>query len=39
MPEEIENNVAELKLESMGISIDELTFEQKKYLNSWEMGT
>ncbi|MFH1030349.1 MAG: adenosylhomocysteinase [bacterium] len=39
VPEEIENNVAELKLESMGISIDELTFEQKKYLNSWEMGT
>ncbi|MFH0854363.1 MAG: adenosylhomocysteinase [bacterium] len=39
VPEEIENNVAELKLESMGIFIDKLTFEQKKYLNSWEMGT
>jgi S-adenosylhomocysteine hydrolase len=28
-----------LKLKSMGISIDELTAEQKKYLSTWEMGT
>jgi len=28
-----------LQLEAMGIDIDELTEEQKKYLNSWEEGT
>ncbi|RMF62827.1 MAG: adenosylhomocysteinase [Calditrichaeota bacterium] len=39
VPEEIENWVATLKLRSMGITIDELTEEQKKYLESWEMGT
>ncbi|MFH1564562.1 MAG: adenosylhomocysteinase [bacterium] len=37
--EEIENYVADLKLKSMGIEIDELTEEQKEYLSSWEMGT
>jgi adenosylhomocysteinase len=31
--------VARLKLESMGIKIDELTEEQRKYLASWEEGT
>jgi adenosylhomocysteinase len=31
--------VAELKLESMGIGIDKLTDEQKKYLAGWESGT
>ncbi|MDO8514845.1 MAG: adenosylhomocysteinase [bacterium] len=39
VPEEIENIVAKLKLASMGISIDELTPEQKKYLTSWQEGT
>ncbi len=39
VPKEIENWVASLKLESMGITIDTLTDEQKKYLESWEMGT
>jgi len=39
VPEEIENWVATLKLKSMGIAIDELTEEQKKYLTSWQMGT
>lgn len=39
VPEEIEKNVADLKLESMGIEIDKLTDEQEKYLSSWEMGT
>ncbi len=37
--EEIEEQVAKLKLESMDIDIDELTEEQKKYLSSWEIGT
>ncbi|MDD3285790.1 MAG: adenosylhomocysteinase [Patescibacteria group bacterium] len=36
---DIENRVARLKLKSMGISIDKLTPEQKKYLSSWEAGT
>ncbi len=39
VPEEIEEWVATLKLKSMGITIDELTEEQKHYLASWEMGT
>ena len=39
VPETIDANIAALKLKSMGISIDRLTPEQKKYLASWEMGT
>ncbi len=39
VPEEIDKNIARLKLESMGIKIDTLTQEQDKYLHSWEMGT
>jgi len=39
IPEEIDRNIAKLKLESMGAKIDELTPEQKKYLSSWEEGT
>ena len=39
VPEDIDKEIARLKLESMNISIDVLTPEQEKYLNSWEMGT
>jgi len=39
VPEEIDSTVARLKLEGMGIEIDELTEEQKKYLSSWKEGT
>jgi adenosylhomocysteinase len=39
VPKEIDEKVAELKLNSMGVKIDELTAEQKKYLSTWEMGT
>lgn len=39
VPEDIDKNIARLKLKSMGIKIDVLTAEQKKYLASWEMGT
>lgn len=39
VPKEIDEKVAELKLKSMGIKIDKLTAEQKKYLATWEMGT
>ena len=39
LPEEIDRNIARVKLETMGIKIDELTEEQKKYLDSWGEGT
>lgn len=39
VPEDIDQNIAVLKLSSMGIKIDTLTKEQAKYLSSWEMGT
>jgi len=39
VPEKIDAQIAALKLKSMGIKIDKLTPEQKKYLSSWEMGT
>ena len=39
VPQDIENWIALAKLQSMGVGIDELTEEQKKYLASWEMGT
>jgi len=39
VPEKIDSEIARLKLQSMGIKIDKLTPEQKKYLASWEMGT
>ena len=39
VPEEIDNEIARLKLKAIGISIDTLTPEQVKYLGSWEMGT
>jgi len=39
VPEEIDDWVSSLKLQTMGIEIDTLTPEQVKYLASWEMGT
>ncbi len=39
VPEKIDKEIARLKLKAMGISIDTLTTAQKKYLQSWEMGT
>jgi len=39
VPLELDNEVGKLKLKSMDISIDKLTREQQKYLNSWEEGT
>ena len=39
VPAEIDQSVARLKLESMGIAIDKLTREQEKYLTSWSEGT
>ncbi|MEX1071588.1 MAG: adenosylhomocysteinase [Anaerolineales bacterium] len=39
VPEDIDKEIARLKLEAMGVTIDTLTAEQEKYLNSWEEGT
>ena len=39
VPQEIDKEIATLKLQSMGLSIDKLTPEQEKYLTSWEEGT
>jgi adenosylhomocysteinase len=39
VPEDIDKEIARLKLKSLGVAIDTLTPEQEQYLNSWEMGT
>ena len=39
VPSPIDKRIARLKLKSLGIRIDRLTEEQKKYLKSWELGT
>ncbi|MFC1826150.1 adenosylhomocysteinase [Thermodesulfobacteriota bacterium] len=39
VPESIDKEIAKQKLAAMGIKIDRLTTEQKKYLASWSMGT
>jgi adenosylhomocysteinase len=39
VPEEIDKEIARLKLETMGVQIDRLTEEQAKYLASWDEGT
>ncbi len=39
VPEDIDKNIARMKLRSLGIKIDTLTDKQQKYLSSWDMGT
>ncbi len=39
VPEELDKQVAKMKLESMGVKIDRLTLEQEHYLASWSEGT
>jgi adenosylhomocysteinase len=39
IPEELDEQIAQIKLKSLGIEIDTLTEEQIVYLNSWEEGT
>lgn len=39
IPEAVDREIASLKLSSIGVSMDTLTAEQKKYLESWEEGT
>ena len=38
-PENIDQEIARLKLEAMNVAVDVLTEEQKKYLSSWDLGT
>ena len=39
VPADIDDEIARLKLEAMGVAIDTLTEEQERYLSSWELGT
>ena len=39
VPKEIDDEIARLKLGTMGVTIDQLTEEQAKYLASWNEGT
>lgn len=39
VPEDLDREIARIKLEAMGVNLDILTDEQVKYLNSWEEGT
>jgi adenosylhomocysteinase len=39
IPKDIDEHIASLKLKTMGVSIDALSAEQKKYLESWDEGT
>ena len=39
IPDEVDQEIAALKLKAMGIEIDELTADQKIYMNSWTVGT
>ena len=39
LPEEVDKEIASLKLEAMGVKIDQLTPEMIEYMNSWEVGT
>ncbi len=39
VPDDIDDEIARMKLKSMGIKIDKLTAEQKRYLEAWEEGT
>jgi adenosylhomocysteinase len=39
LPEEVDTEIASLKLAAMGINIDRLTPEMIEYMNTWEAGT
>ena len=39
VPRDIDDEVGRLKLAALGVSIDTLSEEQEKYINSWEEGT
>ena len=39
VPPEVDQEIARLKLRSMGVTIDSMTKEQEEYQNSWQEGT
>ena len=39
VPEDIDRMISRIKLKTLGVTIDTLTAEQKKYLSSWQVGT
>ena len=39
VPEKIDRMISRIKLKSLGVTIDTLTAEQRKYLSSWQVGT
>ena len=39
VPENIDRMISRIKLKTLGVTIDTLTAEQKKYLSSWQVGT
>jgi adenosylhomocysteinase len=39
VPEELDREIAALKLKSMGVEVDRLSAEQKRYAASWQSGT
>jgi len=39
IPTDLDQEIARLKLQAMGVAIDTLTQSQRKYLASWDMGT
>jgi adenosylhomocysteinase len=39
MPQEVDQTIARIKLDAMGINIDQLTERQRDYMDSWEEGT
>ncbi|MCB0012392.1 MAG: adenosylhomocysteinase, partial [Anaerolineales bacterium] len=39
VPEEVDQQIAQIKLDAMGVKIDTLTARQEEYLNSWTEGT
>jgi adenosylhomocysteinase len=39
IPVDVDQEIARLKLQAMGIAIDTLTAEQVEYINSWTSGT
>jgi len=39
LPPEVDQTISELQLAEMGVSVDSLTEEQRRYLASWQEGT
>ncbi|MCK4463833.1 MAG: adenosylhomocysteinase, partial [Candidatus Omnitrophica bacterium] len=39
LPDEMDTEIARMKLKALGVKIDTLTKEQERYLASWELGT